>query len=138
VVQVNTVSALDVALQAGDVKETVTVVADAPALQTESSDVGTVVSTKQIQDLPLSLSASSQSFLQSPESFVFLTPDVLGTTHEHHLCNDYVGPLDSSRGFFSHRGRSEGRSCCNQAFTLTTLPRAASRQVLGVFGILPR
>src|SRR5258705_917527 len=50
VIQVNTVSALDITLATGDVKETLTVVADAPTLQTESSDIGTVVTTKQIQD----------------------------------------------------------------------------------------
>jgi hypothetical protein len=70
VVQVNTVSSLDITMPVGDTKETVTVVADAPTLQTESSEIGTVVTTKQIQDLPLSLSASSQSFLRSPETCV--------------------------------------------------------------------
>src|SRR5712671_1217822 len=35
VVQINTIASLDFALQPGDVKETLTVVADAPALQTE-------------------------------------------------------------------------------------------------------
>src|SRR6266853_618662 len=78
VVQINTTSALDFSLQPGDVKETLTVIADAPALQTESSDIGTVVDKRQIQELPLSLSASGQSFLRSPEAFVFLTPGTAG------------------------------------------------------------
>src|SRR5206468_11417158 len=43
-----------------------------------SSEIGTVVDKRQIQDLPLSLSASGQSFLRSPESFVFLTPGTIG------------------------------------------------------------
>src|SRR5216684_3346380 len=73
-IQISTVASLNVTLEPGDVKEEVTVLADAPTLQTESSDIGTVVTAKQIQDLPLSLSASSQSFLRSPETFVFLTP----------------------------------------------------------------
>ena len=42
-VQINTTAALNITLQPGDVKEEVTVLADAPTLQTESSDVGTVV-----------------------------------------------------------------------------------------------
>jgi len=71
VVQVNSISSLEYALQAGDVKETLTVIADAPSLQTENSEVGTVVSTRQIEDLPLALNANGQSFLRSVQSFVF-------------------------------------------------------------------
>src|SRR6266849_3966719 len=78
VVQINSTASLDFSLQAGDLKETVTIIADAPGLQTESSDIGTVVDKRQIQDLPLSLSASGQSFLRSVESFVFLTPGAVG------------------------------------------------------------
>jgi len=77
-VQINSTSSLDFLLQPGDIKETVTILADAPGLQTESSDIGTVVDKRQIQDLPLSLSASGQSFLRSVESFVFLTPGAAG------------------------------------------------------------
>src|SRR5882762_1288453 len=77
-VQVNTVSSLDFALTIGDVKETLTVVADAPSIQSESSDIGTVVGRKQIEDLPLSLAATGQSHLRSVESFVFLAPGTAG------------------------------------------------------------
>jgi Carboxypeptidase regulatory-like domain len=78
VVQINSVSSLDFSLELGDVKETVTVVSDAPGLQTESSDIGTVVGTRQIEELPLSINVSGQSFLRSVESFVFLTPGTAG------------------------------------------------------------
>jgi hypothetical protein len=77
-VQINTTAALNITLEPGDVKEEVTVLADAPTLQTESSDVGTVIDKRQIEELPLSLSSSSQSFLRSPETFVFLTPGTTG------------------------------------------------------------
>ncbi len=77
-IQINTVAALNVTLQPGNVQEEVTVLADAPTLETESSDQGTVVGTKQIEELPLSLASSSQSFLRSPETFVFLTPGTVG------------------------------------------------------------
>src|SRR5438128_7950205 len=77
-VQVNTVSTLDFALTPGDVKETLTVVADAPALQSESSDIGTVVGTRQIEELPLALNATGQSFLRSAQSFICLTPGTTG------------------------------------------------------------
>ena len=78
VVQINTVASLDITLQPGEVKETLTVVADAPRIQTETSEIGTVVDTKEILELPLSLNATSQSFLRSPETFVFLTPGTQG------------------------------------------------------------
>jgi len=78
VVQINSTASLDITLQPGDVKETLTVLADAPTIQAASSEVGTVVTTKQILELPLSLSASGQSFLRSPETFVFLAPGTQG------------------------------------------------------------
>src|SRR5437016_7192344 len=78
VVQVNSTATVEFSLQAGDVKETLTVRADAPAIQTETSDIGTVVSTKQIEELPLALNGTGQSHLRSVESFVFLTPGTVG------------------------------------------------------------
>jgi hypothetical protein len=78
VVQINTTASLDFTLDAGAVTETVTVLADAPGLQTESSDIGTVVDKRQIQDLPLALNSTGQSHLRSTESFVFLTPGTAG------------------------------------------------------------
>src|SRR6266849_3918952 len=78
VVQINSTASLDFSLQPGDIKETLTVVADAPGLQTESSEIGTVVDKRQIQELPLSINVSGQSFLRSVESFVFLTPGTAG------------------------------------------------------------
>src|ERR1700687_4884464 len=62
-VQINSTSSLDITLQPGDVKESVTVLADAPTIETGTSEVGTVVGTREILELPLSLSASGQSFL---------------------------------------------------------------------------
>jgi hypothetical protein len=77
-VQVNTVSTLDFSLTIGDVKDTLTVVADTPGVQSESSDIGTIVDSRQIKDLPLALNGTGQSHLRSVESFVFLTPGTAG------------------------------------------------------------
>jgi len=77
-VQVNSTASLDVNLQPGDVKETVTVLADAPTVESSTSEMGTVVGAKEIVELPLSLSATGQSFLRSPETFVFLAPGTQG------------------------------------------------------------
>jgi Carboxypeptidase regulatory-like domain len=77
-VQINSTSSLDITLQAGDVTDTVTVLADNPTLQTETSDIGTVVTERQIMELPLAVNATGQSHLRSPETFVFLTPGTAG------------------------------------------------------------
>src|SRR5580704_599530 len=87
VVQVNTTSSLDITLQPGDVKETLTVLADMPTLETETSDVGTIVDKRQIMELPLAL--GGQGVLRAPEAFVFLTPGTTGP-----------GSNDSSNGVF--------------------------------------
>src|SRR5467141_1139209 len=110
VVQINSTASLDFSLQPGEVKETLTVVADAPGLQTETSDIGTVVDKRQIQDLPLALSATGQSHLRSPESFVFLAP---GTT----------GPGTTSGGA---AGIFESKLSGGQAFSTEVLLDGAS------------
>src|SRR6267154_5383272 len=100
VVQVNSTASLDFSLQLGDVKETLTVVADAPGIQTESSDIGTVVTAKQIEELPLALSATGQSHLRSPESFVFLAPGTTGPgTTSGGAAGILVSMLSGGQGF---------------------------------------
>ena len=78
VVQINTTSSLDFTMTPGTVSETLTVVADAPGIQAESSDIGTIVDKRQIEELPLALNSTGQSHLRSAESFVFLTPGTAG------------------------------------------------------------
>src|SRR4029077_2807932 len=58
VVEINSVSSLDITLQPGEVTESMTVVADAPRIQTEPSEIGTVVDSREIIELPLSLNSS--------------------------------------------------------------------------------
>ncbi len=89
VVQINTTASLDVTFQPGAVTETLTVNADVPTLQTDTSDIGNVVSERQIMELPLAVNATGQSHLRSPETFVFLTPGTAGP-----------GTADSSNGIF--------------------------------------
>ncbi|HVJ08615.1 MAG TPA: carboxypeptidase-like regulatory domain-containing protein [Acidisarcina sp.] len=78
VVQVGTTTALTISLRVGAVNETVTIVSDAPTIQTESSDVGGVITPKQALDLPLNLNGSVVSGMRSPEAFVFLIPGTSG------------------------------------------------------------
>jgi len=123
-VQINTVAALNVTLQLGDVKEEVSVVADAPTLQTESSDIGTVVGDKQIHELPLSLNSTGQSFVRSPETFIFLTPGATGqgTVGDHGNAGVFETKLSGGQNFGSEillDGASVQRSDSGTAFDQT-------------------
>jgi hypothetical protein len=62
--QVQQVERIDFQLKVGTVSESVEVSAGAPLLNTESADVGTVVETKRIEDLPL----NGRDFLQRRRS----------------------------------------------------------------------
>lgn len=75
-VTVNSVIVQNVQLKPGAVSQTVTVNADALALQTESSDVGGTVTTRSIIQLPLGLGGMDQ--LRAPEAFATLLPGVIG------------------------------------------------------------
>jgi len=123
-VQISTVTALNITLQTGDVKEEVTVISDAPTLQTESSDIGTVVSQKQIEDLPLALNSTGQSFVRSPETFVFLTPGTTGpgTNSDHAAAGIYESKLSGGQNFGAEillDGVSVQRSDSGTAFDQT-------------------
>lgn len=75
-VEINTAAALDIVLEAGAISDTVTIVADAPTVQSESSNVGTVVRPRQVLELPLRVNGVTG--LRSPEAFAFLVPGVVG------------------------------------------------------------
>ncbi|MGA8272664.1 MAG: TonB-dependent receptor, partial [Candidatus Sulfotelmatobacter sp.] len=77
VVQVATTAALDIKLTTGAVNESIVVSADAPAVESESSDMGAVVMPKQAIELPLVLGSAVQA-MRSPEAFVFLIPGTVG------------------------------------------------------------
>jgi hypothetical protein len=75
-VQIQSTTSLDIQLAVGAASETVEVTATAPQLQTESSDVGTVVTRRQVLDLPLSTNGAA---IRNSQDFVFLTPATYGT-----------------------------------------------------------
>ena len=124
VIQISTVASLNVTLQPGNVKEEISVLADAPTVQTDSSDVGTVVGDRQIHDLPLALNASGQSFVRSPEAFIFLTPGAIGqgTVGDHGSGGVYETKISGGQNFGSEillDGASVQRSDSGTAFDQT-------------------
>ncbi len=74
-VTIGSVSALDIKLETGGAAETVTVDANAPQVQTESSEVGTTITPRVAEELPLALGSTE---MRSPFSFIFLAPGVVG------------------------------------------------------------
>jgi hypothetical protein len=68
ILQVNQRARVDVALEVGGVEETTTVVAEAPLLRTDSSEVGTVIEERAIKELPL----NGRNFA----ALVYLTPGI--------------------------------------------------------------
>ncbi|MCI0624829.1 MAG: TonB-dependent receptor, partial [Acidobacteria bacterium] len=86
-VSVNTTVRIDMTLQVGEISEVVNVQAEAPLLQTEKTDLGKVVSTKAILDLPLFLGGGLRNNL----AFVSLIPGVQGAVGEPRIGGGLVG-----------------------------------------------
>ncbi|MEN6607608.1 MAG: TonB-dependent receptor, partial [Bryobacteraceae bacterium] len=73
---------LDITLQLGQVTEQVTVTGAAPLVQSESAEVGMVLTSSTFSELPLSLGGA----IRNPSSFIFLQPGVTpGSTWEKHV-----------------------------------------------------
>ncbi|MEX2263738.1 MAG: TonB-dependent receptor [Bryobacteraceae bacterium] len=82
IVQVNQQARIDLNMQVGDVTQTVEVAATASLIQTESTDVGTVLDNKRFLELPLTLGGG----IRNPSAFIFLSPGVSpGNTWEKHI-----------------------------------------------------
>jgi len=77
-IQVNlqVVSVVNVTLKVGAATESVTIEANAPQLQTESSDISGTITAEQYQKLPLALGGVGA--FRSPEAFIFLLPGNTG------------------------------------------------------------
>jgi hypothetical protein len=74
-VAVDTVRSVDVTLQPGDVKQTVTVTDEAPLLKTERTDVSTTLSERQVDELPNLGRNFSQLLLLTPGTVQFCWGD---------------------------------------------------------------
>jgi hypothetical protein len=74
-VAVDTVSTFDVALQPGDIKQTITVTDEVPLLKTERTDVSTTLSERQVDELPNFGRNFSQLLLLTPGTVQFCWGD---------------------------------------------------------------
>lgn len=67
---------VDTRLEVGQVDQTVEVTGELPALQTATSDLGTIISRAKLMDLPLFVGGNVRNL----EQFIFLAPGVTGDT----------------------------------------------------------
>ncbi|MBE7159067.1 MAG: carboxypeptidase regulatory-like domain-containing protein, partial [Rhodospirillales bacterium] len=74
-VTIGSTTALDLKLSPGSTAQSITVDANAPQVQTESSEIGTTITPRIAQELPLALGSSE---MRSPFSFIFLAPGAVG------------------------------------------------------------
>lgn len=74
-IQTNQTATFDIGLTVGAVTESVTVQGGVPLIQTESTDVGMVVESKQFLDMPLALGGG----IRNASSFIRLSPGVSPT-----------------------------------------------------------
>ena len=98
VLQVNQRARVDVTLEVGGVEETTTVVAEAPLLRTDSSEVGTVIEERAIKELPL----NGRNFA----TLVYLTPGITPGQANENL---------SGASTFNPRGASNFNALGHQA-----------------------
>ena len=80
-VQVGQTSRIDIGLEVGGTREKVTVTAEVPLVNTDTSEIGVVVNQSKFLDLPLTLGGD----FRAASSFIFLSPGVSGSTWEKHI-----------------------------------------------------
>ncbi len=97
IVQINTATVTNVQLTVGQQAEVVTVVAGAPTVESATSDVGAVVSPRQVQQLPLSLGGVGA--FRSPEAFTFLVPGVVGPGTNNSSNGIYIQKTSGGQNF---------------------------------------
>lgn len=96
-VRVGSVTSLDIDVSAGSDNQTVTVAADAPQVETQSSDVGGTVTAQQIIDLPLALGGVGA--MRSPEGFVFLIPGTAGPGTANNNNGIFISKIGGGQNF---------------------------------------
>lgn len=96
-IRVGTVTAFDIRLALGGANETVTVDSDAPTVETQSSEVGGTVTTRQIIDLPLALGGVGA--MRSPEAFVFLVPGTAGPGTANNNNGTFISKIGGGQNF---------------------------------------
>ncbi len=96
-VQISSTTAVNITMNVGHTEQTVTVQADATRISTESSDIGTVISSQQVIELPLALGGVGA--MRSPEAFVFLAPGTAGPGTANSNNGIFISKLGGGQSF---------------------------------------
>jgi hypothetical protein len=130
VIELGTATNLDVTLRVGENTTTVNVLASAPQLQTSSSEVGTVVSPRQVVDLPLSLSSTA---MRNAAQFVTLSPATYGTGTAGGQSEVGIGGGQTMASEVLYDGASIQTQSFGDWFELNSLP---SVEAIGEFKVM--
>jgi hypothetical protein len=107
VVQLQTTTTLNFTLSVGPTTQTVYVTAGSAQLETESSEIGTVVNPQMVEDLPLSVGSGS---MRNAGDFVFLAPATYG-----------VGTSGGDYEFSLSGGQTQGSEALLDGASMQTL-----------------
>lgn len=75
-VNISQTTALTITLSVGEAQQSVTVQAETTSIETQTSEIGTNIGSKQVVELPLALGGVGA--MRSPEAFMFLAPGTAG------------------------------------------------------------
>ena len=133
VLQVNQRARVDVLLEVGGIEETTTVVAEAPLLRMDSSEVGTVIDERAIKELPL----NGRNFA----TLVYLTPGVTpGQANENLSGASTFNPRGASNfNALGHQANANGwliDGIDNNEYTFNTVIIAPSVEQVREFKVL--
>ena len=96
-VQINTAAVVNVTLPLGQESQSVTVTESAPSVESTTSDIGGIVITQQVEELPLSLGGVGA--FRSPEAFTFLLPGVVGPGTANNSNGIYIQKTSGGQNF---------------------------------------
>ena len=133
VLQVNQRARVDVTLAVGGLEETTTVIASAPLLRTDSSEVGTVIEERAIKELPL----NGRNFA----TLVYLTPGITpGQANENLSGASTFNPRGASNfNALGHQANANGwliDGIDNNEYTFNTVIIAPSVEQVREFKVL--
>ncbi len=133
ILQVNQQARVDVTLEVGGIEETTTVVAEAPLLRMDSSEVGTVIEERAIKELPL----NGRNFA----ALVYLTPGITpGQANENLSGASTFNPRGASNfNALGHQANANGwliDGIDNNEYTFNTVIIAPSVEQVREFKVL--
>src|SRR4051794_13889306 len=96
-VEIGSTTSVSISLRVGNASQEVTVTAEAPTLNQDTSDIGTVVNTKQVIELPLALGGVGA--LRSPEAFKFLAPGTTGPGTANNSNGIFISKVNGGQNF---------------------------------------